>query len=240
MSELPPYTPAGVPPPQPTNKTSMSGPIQTCSIEDRQHDYFRLFRDSPNNYHLSLTVDSTPLYRIEISQDPSAVADIQLFTAFSSSPADAACKIPPKPAKAAKGVPVATTCTSLPLSASATWLPLQKASFSTYREHYGGALPLVMVPGCRPVLRNFAWRLAGQGIEADVELWLKDPLPYLPHEGIDRGLLFARYFARSTKLYEKGVLEIRRGGGLEFELGVVVGLLAVLRLSEWRGGEYLH
>lgn len=197
MSYLPPYTPAGVPPPQPVKKTSMAGPIQTCSIEDRQHDYFRLTRDSPNSYQLSLTVDSTPLYRIETSQDPAAVADIQVFTAYSSEPANAAGKIPPKPTKGAmaKRAPVATICTSLPLHSAAEWFPLYKASSMIYREHYHCTLPLVMVPGCRPVLRNFAWRLGQTTLgatEADVELWLKDPLPYAPYQSIDRGQLFVQ------------------------------------------------
>ena len=65
---------------------------------------------------------------------------------------------------------------------------------------------------------------------------MKEPIPYPPHESIDREQLFARYFARPTRLYEKGVLEIRRGGGLQFEFGVVVGMLAVLELAQREKG----
>jgi hypothetical protein len=234
MSDLPAYTPAGVAPSPPPVKGSMAGSIQTCGIEDRQHDYFRITQDSPNHYQISLTVDPTPLYRVEISQDPSAVADIQLFTAFSTNTAEAACRITPKSGKGYKSGPVATTCTFLPVSETAVWRPLSKSSSMTYRENYAGSLPLVMVPGCRPVWRNFSWRFGQDATnnEAAVELWLKDQLPYPPHESIDRGQLFAQYFVRSTRLYEKGVLEIRRGGKLQFEFGVVVGMLAVLELAQ--------
>jgi len=100
---------------------------------------------------------------------------------------------------------------------------------------YSSSLLLVMVPGCQPVWRNFRWRFA-QGAandEAAVQLWLKDPLPYSTSQGmLERGQLFAQYFAKPTRLHEKGVLEIRRGGGLQFEFGVVVGMLAVLELAQ--------
>lgn len=227
MSDLPPYSPASVEPAAP--KSSLAGSIQTCGIADLQHDYFRItqLQDSPNKHQVSLTVDDTPLYLVEISQDPSAVADVQLFTAFRADAPHAACRMAAK--KGSKEV--AMTCTSDPLHEGATWRPLLRAKSTVYRTDFTGSLPLVMVPGCRPVWRNFSWRF-GTPPHAAVELWLRDEVPYSPYQSLDRAQLFANYHdARSTGLYEKGVLEMRRGGGLQFEYGVLVSILSVLELA---------
>ncbi|KAF4627501.1 hypothetical protein G7Y89_g10649 [Cudoniella acicularis] len=231
MSDLPPYSPAPAEPSiSPPLRHSMAGPIQTCSIEDRQHDYFRVLQTSPTDYQISLTVDLTaPLYRIEVSSDPEVANDIQLFKAFSSDLV-AACRISPK--KGVKGPPPTAFFSLAPLAEGTKWHPLTKFSSMTTIGSYCCALPLVMVPGCPPVLRNFIWRLGKEMGEAEVELWLSDKTQYAP-EGWDRGQLFARYYgSKGTRFIGKCILEIRRGGGLEFELGVVVGVLAVLQLSQ--------
>jgi hypothetical protein len=85
----------------------------------------------------------------------------------------------------------------------------------------------------RPSLSNFLWKILGKGQEPDVELWLNDSSSY-PPDSMYRSETFARYFDRNTLLHEKGVLEIRRGGGIAFEFGVVLGVLAVLELEKRR------
>lgn len=89
-----------------------------------------------------------------------------------------------------------------------------------------------MVPGCKAVKREFAWRFGDvSAVEPDVELWLREEVRYSPYQSVDREQLFANYWRRGTMLIEKGVLEVRRGGGWEFEMGVVLGMLAVLELK---------
>jgi hypothetical protein len=44
------------------------------------------------------------------------------------------------------------------------------------------------------------------------ELWLKD----MVGDNHDHGQPLAQYYSRPTMLFEKGILEIRRAGGLEF------------------------
>jgi hypothetical protein len=170
-------------------------------------------------------------------QNPSAAADIQLFQAFTSGIPLAACRITPKPSKgvkAIKGAPAASICTSSPLSASpASWLPIHYAKSTMYRRDYTCVLPLVSVPGCGPVKREFAWRFGTDSSEPDVELWLREKIMYAPSESLDREQLFGNYYQRGNRVYPKGVLEVRRGGGIEFEMGVVLGMLAVL---EMKGG----
>jgi len=107
-----------------------------------------------------------------------------------------------------------------------------KAGGTAYRQHYICSLPVVVVPGCKAIKRDFAWRFGDldRG-EPDVELWLREGLMYAPREGLDREQLFANYWRRGTRLVEKGVLEVRRGAGWEFEMGVVLGMLAVLEMK---------
>jgi hypothetical protein len=219
MSELPPYMPKAV-------KPSMAGPIQTCSIQDMQHDYFRITENSPSNYEISLTTNPTPLYRITVSRNASATTEIQIFQAFSSEPAVATCRIPPKRTKGA----IVTMCIAQLLPTSAPWLEMIISAYST-RECYG-LLPIVKIPGCKPVLMNFAWRFHQGFDKADLELWLESPLPYAPVEGHDYRQLFASYYKRGTKHIEKNVLEIRRGGGLQFEYVTLLGIFAVLEMKQ--------
>lgn len=239
MSELPAYTTSDV---LPTPlKHSMAGPIQTVCFEDMQHDYFRItyISNNPTTCEISLTVDPTPLYRVEFSSDPSAIADIQIFAAFTSGPPLAACRFPVK----RKGDPVVNICSALPLSPSALWRPFYKSGSMTsiaYRENYYGSLPLVMIPGCSAAPRNFAWRInPGPHNEAHLELWLKDPLPYKTTEGIDRKQLFARYYGAGPapqtgqrSFIEKRVLEVRRGCGIEFEFSALLGVFAIIELMK--------
>lgn len=95
-------------------------------------------------------------------------------------------------------------------------------------------MPIVIVPGCKPVMCNVSWRLAPRlspnPMEADVELWLKEPLPFTA-DIFDSVLLLARYYDRNTRIYEKGTLEIRRGCGIDFEYGAVLGIFAALELA---------
>lgn len=227
-------------------KHNMAGPVQTCAIEDMQHDYFRIAADTPSSYQISLTSDPTPLYRVEVSQDPSAIADIQIFTAFTSEAPLAACRVTPKVnitktarfAKLAKGhgPPLATVCTASPLSPTATWQPLHKFSSLSSICDYSGRIPLVMVPGCSPVVRNFAWRIGQTYNQALLELWLKgEGEEDEPVESANRSQLFARYYGHGQRqgqvkpYIKKRILEIRRGGGLEFEFAIVLQVIAILQ-----------
>jgi hypothetical protein len=83
MSQLPPYSAHGpaegsIRSAQVTSNT-IAGNVQTCSIKDRQHDYYKVIPDSSISYHVCLTVDPTPIYRIELTKDPSAAGDIIIF-----------------------------------------------------------------------------------------------------------------------------------------------------------------
>jgi hypothetical protein len=42
--------------------------------------------------------------------------------------------------------------------------------------------------------------------------------------------VYATWYYEKVWVFEKGVLEIRRGGGLQFELGVVISALAVIKM----------
>jgi hypothetical protein len=60
---------------------------------------------------------------------------------------------------------------------------------------------------------------------------LREKIMYAPSESLDREQLFANYYQRGNRVFPKGVLEVRRGGGIEFEMGVVLGMLAVLEMK---------
>jgi hypothetical protein len=243
-------------------KHSMAGPVHTISIEDMQHDYFRISPDSSTSFEISLTVNPTPLYRVEMSEDPSANIEIQIFEAFTSGPALATCRTSPKDPEStklkfsnmknikniknitriAKSPPVASVCTASPESPDAKWQALYKSSALTW-SYFSGRIPLVMVPGCGPVLRNFVWRIGQASNQAQLELWLKEELDdetategSSNPEGSNRAHLFARYYGHGQKqghakpFIKKHILEVRRGGGIEFEFAVILEVLAILHL----------
>lgn len=75
-AKLPPYSekPSAlqeepVPSPQTTTHARIAGNVQTCAIKDLQVDYLKIVRESVPSYSISLTVDLTPLYRVEFMED---------------------------------------------------------------------------------------------------------------------------------------------------------------------------
>jgi hypothetical protein len=229
--ELPPYEPAQAAPVA-TLHSCMAGPVQTCSIEDMQHDYFHLIQDTPTSYTLRLTVGTTPLYRIEISSDPASTADIFLYPAFTTDTPIAAARIAPRSEKI---LPPVTICTSAPTSASARYnIGMRKSSSLMPGENYHTKLPIVTVPGIKPVMRDFGWKFARHSADPDMELWQSEVTGYGKTENLDREQIFARYYKRGHRVYGKNILILRRGGGLDFEYAAVLGVAALNYLQETR------
>jgi hypothetical protein len=219
--ELPPYSPAPPPPVAavPIKHNRIAGTVYTCSIADQQHDYFWITRAGPlGNYHVSVTTaHTTPLYHIETSRAPDA-PDIQLFATSNPLPV-AAARITRNPSKSD---PLATICTTPPHLAATVWRPLLPAARP---DNYMASIPIVTVPGLRGSVRAFAWRTTGRGLE----LWWRSPTHGA--ETAAEQPVFARCTFRGSTDYPENVIEVRRGGGLEFELGVVLGMAVVLQLT---------
>lgn len=91
----------------------MAGSVWTCSVADRQHDYYKISQAEPENYTVSLTIDpTTPLYRIVTCRNPDDSTDIRLFEAAFGSGLPVAAVHTNKNWK--KGQPLAVVCTSSP------------------------------------------------------------------------------------------------------------------------------
>ena len=239
MSELPPYSEA--PPPvvpaeasAQTTNGRIAGAVLTCSIADMHHDYFKITRESATRYQLSLTVDPTPIYRVELTRDPTVVGDIVVLPVFSSRGAVAAVKFANLKKSKTRYEPVATVCAQEPCRPDMTWLPLVKASVLGPRkdcEMYRSSIPIVTVPGLKASIETFVWRFKPSATY--FEMSSEWPLPYEPGrtsnqtEG-DSRLVFARVTLKSSGKTYPEVIEIRRGGGLEFELTVVLNAFTIL------------
>jgi hypothetical protein len=226
---------------KPSAETSMSAPflanriagtVNTCSIKDFQHDYLSIVQDSPTSYHIALTVDPAPLYRIELASDSSKVGDIQIFSAHDTSlPAVAAARLSNK--SQSKKEPTATICTSSPHLSNALWRPVTQAKGMLASDDYHTAIPIVTVPGRAPVPSHFSWRVNTNVLAAPYyQLWWNGPLPMisakrLSNEPPGPEHLFAAML-RKTSEGGENVLEIRRGGGLDFELSVLLELFVIM------------
>jgi hypothetical protein len=233
MSQLPPYS---VDPPSdsstptfPLANNRVAGDVQTCSIADLQHDYIRVSRESSTTYHISLTVNPTPIYRIELSTNPSDVGDVLVFPAFSSASLPvAAIRLAKNPKK---GEPLATICTLMPHAVNARWRPLVKASSLAYGEDYRSSMPIVIIPGLKPSVRSFTWRTTMSA--PYMEVWWEGPLPYMsPRQSnpVERDFryIFASCMLKGLGGSNENIIQIRRGGGLEFELAVILEMFAIL------------
>jgi hypothetical protein len=208
---------------------SIDGNVQTCCIKDLQHSYIKIVRESSTSYYICLTVDPTPLYRIEFSKDPSAVGDILVFPASnSSSVAVAAARLAKNPKRKE---PVATICTLSPHRPDAKWRPLLKSSLLAIGEEYKSSIPIVTVPGMQPTAKSFAWRTALSN--PYFQLCWDGPLLHQPARAYIDGEqdfrhLFATCVMKGGDESQDNLIEMRRGGGLEFELTVVLELFAIL------------
>ncbi|OBT39483.1 hypothetical protein VE00_10121 [Pseudogymnoascus sp. WSF 3629] len=254
MSELPGYSPYGVPPPEPASSTtslatslaaslavptpsirsttppvfpslphfpddqpreSLAGPVKTTSLSDMQHDYFRVTRVTNTTYSIALTTDPTPLYRIEV--DPHIAADpaIQVFDLFNP--------LPLATARLHPAVATSQSCTRDPAGDNPKWRPLSLLHFSS--------IPLIVIPGMAPIERSVRWQHTTK-YSTNLELWMRDPLFGISagaaQTTVPRELLLARYGIEGVGFIADRVLEIRRGGGMEFELVVLVQAFAIL------------
>lgn len=235
---LPPYSAEAPPGGIPLSSTHIianriSGNVQTCSIKDFQVDYLKIVRESATSYHICLSVDPTPIYRIMLVPESTKLGDIQIFPASDAAlPAVAAARLTTTPYD--KNVPLATLCTSEPHLPEAHWRPMSRASTFAIGEDYRSSMPIITVPGIAPVMRQFAWRT---GLCKPVfELWWDGPLPLASSSGYVKGDRDFRYvFATvdtgtaGTGYFGHNLIEIRRGGGLEFELSVVLETFVILQ-----------
>lgn len=216
-----------------TTANRIAGTVQTCSIRDFQVDYLTIVRVSPTNYHVSLTVDPTPLYHIELVLGSTRIGNIQVFPAFDTTlPAVAAARLSANPKS--KSEPSAMICTSSPHLPDALWRPLTRTGMLSV-EAYQTSIPIVTVPGRAPASHQFSWR-TGSLSEPFYQLWWDGPLPLVPasrfmHDQRGSEYVFAT-MARKTAEGGENLIEIRRGGGLDFELSVVLELFVILHFKK--------
>ncbi|EPE25940.1 hypothetical protein GLAREA_01852 [Glarea lozoyensis ATCC 20868] len=237
-SELPPYsekhdseeksTPTSIQ----TTTNRIAGTINTCSVKDGQVDYFTVVRDSPTSYHVSLTIDPTPIYRIELVSDSTKLGDIQVFPANDPNlPAIAAARLSTNPKKS-KTEPAATTCVSSPHDPNSTWWPLTRSS-TVLLTGIVSPIPIITVPGRAAITHNFSWEISSEPI---YRLWWCGQLPFVPKSGfvhVPRGPEYQ--FAAMTRKSAAGgenILEIRRGGGLDFELTVLLHFFVLVHMEK--------
>jgi hypothetical protein len=208
----------------------IAGTVNTCSIKDFQHDYLTIIQDSPTSYHVALTIDPTPLYRIELVSESTKVGDIQIFPAHDTSlPAVAAARLSTNPKS--KTEALATICTSSPHLPDAVWRPVTRERGMLSADDYRTTIPIVTVPGRAPVSSSFSWRKNGFS-EPYFQLWWDGPLPMmsakrLTNEPVGSEHLFAT-IARKTARGGENLVELRRGGGLDFELSVLLELFMIM------------
>jgi len=227
-SEIPAMSEGMVPLSAQITAKRIAGDVQTCSIKDFQLDYFKIVRKSATSYYICLTVDPTPIYRIEFVTDSTKIGDILIFSASDTAlPAVAAVRLSRDPQS--KTEPVAMICTSEPSLSGASWRSLARSSLFGAGEHYNSLIPIITVPGMAPALHKLGWRVR----EPFFELWWDGPLPLMWPRGFrndDRELsyVFARVVTKESNIGEN-LIEMRRGGGLEFELTVVLQIFVILQ-----------
>jgi hypothetical protein len=233
-SKLPPYSEyppskGGSAPSAKITTNRIAGNVQTCSIKDHQVDYLKIIRESATSYYICLSIDPTPLYRIEVVSDSTKIGDIQVFSAADTTlPAVAAARLSRNPKS--KSEPVAMICTSEPHLPDARWRPVTRAPTLWIGEDYRSSIPIVTLPGTAPTYRQFAWRTSL--CEPFFELWWDGPLPHMSPRGFtkddrDSRYVFATVVRRAAEA-EDNLIEIRRGGGFEFELSVVLEMFMIL------------
>lgn len=189
-------------------------------------------RESPTYYSVCLTIDPTPIYRVEFATGSTNGGDIQIFPASDTAlPAIAAARLSINPKS--KTEPFARICTDLSLPRT-IWRPMERKS-SWLGETYSGSIRILTVPGMAPVDAKFEWEV-GVMAEPFFQLWWDGPLPLVPksrfmHDQRGPEYIFCT-MARKVSEKEVNLIEIRRGGGLEFELTVLLQLFAILRYQK--------
>lgn len=209
----------------------IAGNVQTCSIKDNQTDYLKIVRESGTGYYVCLTIDPRPLYRIRVVEEPSKVGDIQVFAVNDTTLPIAAVRLNPEIKPKSKSDPLGTICTYKPYLPEAKWRPFVRAGMLSAGEDYLSLIPIVGVPGALPTDRQFAWRTFL--CEPFFELWWEGPLPNVSPSNYRKDERDSRYLfatvARRQDETGQNVIEIRRGGGLEFELSVILHMFVILR-----------
>ncbi|CAH0054090.1 unnamed protein product [Clonostachys solani] len=200
----------------------LAGTVQTCSIKDGQVDYFSIIRVSESTYHLFLTVDPTPLYRIELVLGPSKVGNIQIFSASDGTLLAAARASADQKSKT---LPVGMVCTSSPAEPNAPWRPItwEKSWLPLWFDTH---IPVVTVPGRPAKPQYFQWKIdegKGAKLRWEGELYTNHINP-APIEYV---------FARLSIEPDGGetLVEIRRGAGIDFELSVILEAFLLIDLN---------
>ncbi|VUC24194.1 unnamed protein product [Clonostachys rosea] len=212
----------------------IAGSVQTCSIRDNQVDYLKIDRVSATSYDICLTVDPTPLYRIQLVSEFSKVGNIQIFSLSDITlPPIAAARLSANPKS--KTEPIATICTSSPSEPDALWRPMARKSGTFSIHEYLSDIPIVTVPGLPATPHRFLW-MSRHLSEPYYKLEWEGPLPMIPASMSNDSKRGAEYvfatIARKTADGGANLVEIRRGGGLEFELTVILQLFVILHFAQ--------
>ena len=244
MSELPPYSerpPVGSTPSLSSVggsqvRTRIAGNIQTCSIADMQHDYLKIIRDSDTSYRVCLPVDSTTLYHVDISEDPTALWDVAIYDVNDGSRIPVAATQKSKnPMDTQQGI--FKTCADSLLRSNANWYAFRRAMAYQSKElkcEFTSSTPIVPSPGLDSVMVKWIWRT--MTTKPFWELWWTGPLHFDPSPPVrslhrDPRYLFAT--CESTRVNSRtypSLLRIRRGGGLAFELTVLLQVFCIARV----------
>lgn len=223
----------------PRGRTRIAGDVHTLSIADMQHDYLKITRESPRTFHVSLAIDPEPLYRVEISEDPAAEVDVVIYPLHHGTQGT-----PVAAAQMKKPIPVnenapalASLCAEGLYTSRARWHTLRKFVGNTKKisgGEYAGPISIVPAPGLDALTPSLSWRI--DAAAPYFELWWVGPLHLEPagsqnqrNAGRDPRYLFAT--AEVKKIPRQGypsLIRIRRGGGLVFELTVVLQLFVIM------------
>jgi hypothetical protein len=221
----------------PRVRTRMLGDVHTLSIADMQHDYLKITRVSPTTFHLSLSIDPEPLYRVELSEDRTAVEDVVIY------PMHHGVRGPPvASARMQKLIPANERAPAL-ASLCAEGLYTPRARWHTFRKfigytkkvsggEYAGPISIVPGPGLDELTPSFSWRI--DAAAPHFELWWGGPLHLEPagsnnnNGGRDPRYLFASVEVKKMPRQSYPTLiRFRRGGGLVFELTLVLQLFVI-------------
>lgn len=231
-SKLPPYSEQA--PPSASNTqiagNRIAGDIQTCSIKDLQTDYLQIVRESATGYYVCLTVDPKPRYRIQVLEAPTTTGDIQIFSVDDSTLPIASARLNREAKPKIRGEPLAIVCSYKPYLPQAQGRPFTRGGVLASGEDYRCTIPIIKVPGVLATEQKFIWRTSL--CEPFYELWCDGPLHNTwagnyTKDNMDLRYLFATVIRRNNQSGQN-IIEIRRGGGLEFELSVVLQMFVIL------------
>lgn len=100
-------------------------------------------------------------------------------------------------------------------------------------DDFKSTIPVVKYAGAQPTMQSFGWRTNYP--VPNYELWWEGPLPlqsprtYTKADRDCRFVFVTCIFKGETNA--DNVIEIRRGGGLHFELSVLLEFFVILHLS---------